>query len=127
MARRKDYSKPRHHNPNQNRDLWLNTFANHPDVAVKELKEDKKVVDFQVATNEVYKDKKGATQKNTTFHKCQAWGKTAEIAGKLLAKGKMVAIEGKLSNREYEDKDGIKRYITEIVVSEIMVLSKKED
>ena len=63
--------------------------------------------------------------KETYWHNLVAWGKTAEIAEKYLNKGSEVAIEGKLTNRSYNDKDGVKKYITEIVVSDILLLDKK--
>ena len=56
-----------------------------------------------------------------------AWGKTAEIAEKFLKKGQRVAIEGKLINRSYEDKNGIKRYVTEIIVNELLMLNTKKE
>ncbi|MGL5113514.1 MAG: single-stranded DNA-binding protein, partial [Flavobacterium sp.] len=60
----------------------------------------------------------------TEWHKVTAWGKTAEIIEKYVSKGKEVAIEGKLSHRSYDDKNGEKRYITEVVVSEILLMGK---
>ena len=61
----------------------------------------------------------------TYWHNVVAWNKTAEIAEKYLEKGKEVAIEGKLTSRSYEDKEGIKRYVTEVVVSELLLLGSK--
>ena len=56
-----------------------------------------------------------------------AWGKTADIIEKYVGKGKEVAIEGKLTSRSYEDKEGVKRYITEVIASEILLLGSKGD
>lgn len=79
---------------------------------------------FSLATNDYYNDAKGERVQNTQWHNIVAWNKSAEIIEKYVSKGQEVAIEGKLTNRSYEDKEGVKRYITEIVVSEILMLSK---
>jgi single-strand DNA-binding protein len=60
----------------------------------------------------------------TEWHKVVAWGKTAEIIEKYVTKGKEIAIDGKLTHRSYEDKNGEKRYVTEVVASEVMLLGK---
>jgi single-strand DNA-binding protein len=91
---------------------------------VKNLDNGNKMARFSLATNEVYLDKKGEKQTNTDWHNVVAWGKTAELAEQLLQKGTEVAIEGKLTTRTWE-KDGEKKYITEVVVNELLVLSKK--
>ncbi|MFT5600855.1 MAG: single-strand DNA-binding protein [Flavobacteriales bacterium] len=79
-----------------------------------------------LATNDTYKNQKGETVKETQWHNLVAWGNTAKIAEQYLEKGKEVCIEGKLTSRNYTDKEGVKRYITEIVCSEILLLGKKE-
>ncbi len=81
---------------------------------------------FSIATNEKYTNGKGEQVENTQWHNVVAWGKTAEIAEKYLSKGKEVAIEGKLETRQYDDKDGNKRYITQVVCNELLMLGKKE-
>ncbi len=91
---------------------------------VKNLDNGNKMARFSLATNEVYLDKKGEKQTNTDWHNVVAWEKTAELAEQLLQKGTEVAIEGKLTTRTWE-KDGEKKYITEVVVNELLVLSKK--
>ena len=88
------------------------------------LESGKKLAKFSLATNETYKDSKGEKQTQTEWHNIIAWGKTAEIVEMFLDKGKEVAIKGKLTYNNYEDKDGNKRYTTEIVASEIMVFGK---
>lgn len=93
---------------------------------ITELDNGKKVVRLSVATNESYKDSKGEKQTNTNWHNLVAWGKTADIIEKYVTKGKEIAIEGKLTSRSYEDKDGVKRYVTEVVVSEILLLGSAE-
>ncbi len=80
---------------------------------------------MSIATNESYKNAKGEYVKQTQWHNLVAWGKTAEIIEKILDKGSEVAIEGKLINRNYTDKEGVKRYITEIEVNELLLLNKK--
>lgn len=81
-----------------------------------------KMARFSMATNETYTGRTGKKETQTTWHNIIAWGKLAEIAEKLLTKGKEVAIEGKLVNRTYTDKDGIKRYITEVQASEMLLV-----
>ena len=83
-----------------------------------------KVANFTMATNEVYYNDKKEKVENTYWHNITAWGKTAEIIEKFVVKGKEVAVEGKLSSRSYDDKDGVKKYMTEVVVSEILLLGK---
>ena len=89
---------------------------------VKDLENGNKVARFTIATNDSYKNKAGEKVENTEWHSLVAWGKTAEIAEKYLEKGKEVAIEGKLTHRSYDDKDGNKKYTTEVLVNEVMML-----
>ncbi len=81
---------------------------------------------MSIATNESYKNAKGELVKETQWHNLIAWGKTAEIIEKYLKKGSEVAIDGKLINSNYTDKDGVKRYVTEIEVNEVLILGGKE-
>ena len=85
----------------------------------------KKLAKFSIATNETYKNAQGEKVTNTEWHNLVAWCKTAEIAENYLEKGKEIAIEGKLTTRSYDDKEGNKRYITEVVVSELLLLGTK--
>ena len=87
--------------------------------------ENGKKVSFSLATNEFY-TKDGKTVQNTTWHNLVAWNKTAELIGNNLKKGSEIVINGKLVNRSYDDKDGNKRYITEVVVNEVVFRSQKE-
>lgn len=89
---------------------------------ISTLDNGKKVAWISLATNENYKNSKGERQTNTNWHTIVAWGKTADIIEKYVSKGKEVAIEGKLTSRSYEDKEGVKRYVTEVVTSEILLL-----
>ncbi|MFN0274315.1 MAG: single-stranded DNA-binding protein [Chitinophagales bacterium] len=84
-----------------------------------------KLVKFSIATNESYKNSKGEKVTETQWHSLIAWGKIAEIAEKYLQKGSEVAIEGKLINRNYTDKTGVKRYITEVQVNDLLMLGQK--
>lgn len=85
----------------------------------------KKKARFSVATNENYRNAKGEKVKETQWHNLIAWGKLADIVEKYLTKGKEVAIEGKLINRSYNDKEGNKKYISEIEVNDLVMLGTK--
>jgi len=89
---------------------------------ITNLDSGKKVVRLSLATNENYKNSNGEKQTDTNWHNIVAWGKNAEIIEKYVTKGKEIAVEGKLMTRSYEDKDGVKRYVTEVVISEILLL-----
>jgi len=94
--------------------------------AITNLENGKKVARLSMATNEHYKNSKGEKQTDTNWHTIVAWGKTAEIIEKYVEKGKQIVIEGKLTSRSYEDKEGDKRYVTEVVISEILLLGNAE-
>ena len=83
------------------------------------------VVSFSLATNESYKDQNGTLIERTEWHRCVAWRKLAELFGEYLKKGSKVYVEGKLQTRSWDDKEGNKRYTTEIVVSDFMFLDSK--
>lgn len=85
------------------------------------------VATFTVATSENYKDREGNKQTKVEWHNIVAWRQLAEICGKYLHKGKQVYLEGKIQNRTYDDKDGNKRYISEIVVHEMKMLGSRDD
>ena len=94
------------------------------DPEIINLESGKKLAKFSLATNESYKDKNGGKVEQTYWHNIVAWGKTAEIVENYVAKGKEVAITGKLTNRSWEDKEGNKRYTTEVVCNELLMMSK---
>ena len=79
------------------------------------------VATFSIATSDSWKDQEGNVQERTEWHNIVAWRKLAEICGEWLKKGKRVYIEGKLQTRNYE-KDGVKRYVTEIVADQLIML-----
>lgn len=92
------------------------------DPEIKNLEGGKKVANLTLATNEVYYKENGEKVEQTEWHRVTAWGKPAEIIEKYVTKGKEVAIEGKLTHRSYDDKNGEKRYITEVIVKEIVLI-----
>ena len=94
------------------------------DPEIKNLDGGKKLANFTIATNDSYKNDKGEKVEQTEWHKLVAWGKTAEIIEKYVIKGKEIAIEGKLTHRSYDDKNGEKRYVTEVVVNDVLLLGK---
>ena len=91
---------------------------------VKTLGEGKKVANITIATNDYYINAKGEKVEDTQWHKVKAWGKVADIIEKYVTKGKEICIEGKLTYSDYLDKDGVKRYVTEIVANDILLLGK---
>ena len=84
----------------------------------------KKLARFSMATNEHYKNTKGEKITETTWHNIIAWNNVAEIVEKYMEKGQEIALQGKLTNRTYETKEGQKRYVTEVVAQDILMLSK---
>jgi single-strand DNA-binding protein len=92
---------------------------------LKTLDSGKSVGHVSLATSEVYKNQKGERVEETTWHNLVLWDKTAENLAKFTDKGSEIAVEGKLTNRSYTDKNGDKKYITEIVVNDFLLLDKK--
>lgn len=92
------------------------------DPEVVSLESGKKLVKFSLATNETYKNAEGEKVTNTDWHNIVAWNKTAEIIEKYLHKGSEVMVQGKLTSRSYETKEGEKRYVTEVVCNELVML-----
>jgi len=107
----------------KNKVQLIGNLGNKPEV--RSLESGKKMARFSMATNEVYRSQKGDKITETQWHNLIAWGKVADLAEKFLEKGSEIMIEGKLVNRNYTDKDGIKRYVTEIQVNEILLLGNK--
>ena len=85
------------------------------------------VAKFQLATTESYRNKTGEMITDTEWHTIVLWRGLAELAQKYLHKGSYIYIEGKLKNRNYEDKDGTKRYVTEIIGEQLIMLDKNSD
>ena len=82
------------------------------------------VCTFSLATTERFKNKQGEQQDRTEWHNIVVWAGLAEVCGKYLTKGKQVYLEGRIQNRSYDDRDGNKRYITEIVANEMQMLGR---
>jgi single-strand DNA-binding protein len=113
----------------------MNTLRNHVQLIgnlgsnpeIKSFENGKKLARINLATTERYKDENGKFVSETQWHHISAWDNLATIAEKYLKKGSEVAIEGKLVYRNYENKEGKKQYITEIVANELLLLGKKEE
>ena len=108
----------------KNKVQLIGNLGNNPEMHTTES--GKKMARFSVATNETYRTAKGEKITETQWHNLIAWGKVADIAEQYLTKGSEVAIEGKLVNSNYTDKNGIKRYVTEVQVNEVLMLSDKK-
>jgi len=100
---------------NMGKDVVLSTFDNG-----------NKKASMVIATNDYFTNAKGEKVKQTEWHNVIAWGKTAELMSEALSKGNEVAIQGKLTNRSYTDKEGATKYVTEVVVNEFYRLTKSE-
>jgi single-strand DNA-binding protein len=85
------------------------------------------VAKFSLATTEAYKDSTGSQQADTEWHTIVAWRGLADMAKKYLKKGSTIYVAGKIKSRSYDDKEGIKRTVTEIIAEEIIMLDKKEN
>ncbi len=106
----------------KNKVQLIGNLGNDPEIIT--MDNGNKLAKFSIATNETYKNAQGEKVTDTQWHNVVAWGKTAEIAENYLIKGKEVAIEGKLTSRSYENKEGEKRYITEVRCNELLMLGK---
>lgn len=95
------------------------------DPETKHFDSGKTYTKFSLATNETYRNDKGETVTETQWHNLIIWNGLAKTAEKILSKGKEVVVEGKLVSRNYTDKEGVKRYITEVVVSELMLIAPR--
>ena len=107
----------------KNKVQLIGNLGNAPEV--KKTENGKKLAKFSMATNETYRNAKGEKVTETQWHNLVAWGTVADLVEKYLTKGTEVAIEGKLVNRNYLDKEGNKKYVTEILVNELLLLSSK--
>ena len=106
----------------RNKVQLIGNLGNDPEIV--NLDSGSKLAKFSIATNETYKNAKGEKVTDTQWHNVVAWGKTAEIVENYLTKGNEIAVEGKLTHRSYETKEGEKRYITEIRCNELLMLGK---
>jgi single-strand DNA-binding protein len=108
-----------------NKVLLIGNLGKDPEVQT--LEGNIKVAKFSLATTESYKDDKGQTHTQTEWHNIVLWRGLADLAEKYLKKGNMIHLEGKNRTRSYEDKQGLKRYVTEVVGEDLILLDKKED
>lgn len=95
------------------------------DAEMRSTSTGKQVATFTLAVDRDYKNAQG--EREADFIPCVVWGKLAEIAGKYVTKGKQLAVAGRIQTRNYEDKDGQKRYITEIIVSDMQLLGSRQE
>ncbi len=108
----------------RNRVQLIGKLGADPDI--KNFDSGKKLAHFSIATNETYRNTQGEKVTETQWHSVIGWGKLADIAEKFLKKGKEVAVEGKIVTRSYTDKEGNKKYVTEVQIEEILLLGKPE-
>ncbi len=109
----------------KNKVQLIGNVGQDPEITV--LDSGKKVTRFSLATNENYKNSKGEKMQNTYWHNMVAWEKIAEVIEKYVTKGKEIAIEGKLVSRSYQTKEGEKRYITDVVINEVLLMGSKAE
>lgn len=107
----------------RNKVQLIGNAGNDPEI--KTFDGGKKVANLIIATNESYRNEKGEKVEQTEWHRIVAWGKTAELIEKYVVKGKEIGIEGKLTHRSYDNKNGEKRYISEVLANEIILLGNK--
>ena len=107
----------------KNKVQLIGNLGSNPEI--KTLDGGKKMAKFNIATNESYRNASGEKITETQWHNLVAWGKLAEVIEKYISKGSEVAVEGKITYRTYNDKDGNKKYFTEIQVSELLMLGDK--
>ena len=106
-----------------NKVILLGNLGKDPEIRV--IEGGRKVASFSLATTESYKDKDGNKVDNTEWHNVQFWGPQADVIEKYVKKGNPLYVEGKIRSRSYDDKDGIKRYITEIIGQNFSLLGGK--
>jgi len=108
-----------------NKVILLGNLGKDPEV--RHLENDRAVANFSLATSETYTNKQGERITNTEWHNIVLWGGLAKLAESYLKKGNKIYLEGKITNRSYEDKEGVTKYITEIVGKEMTFVGGKKD
>jgi single-strand DNA-binding protein len=106
----------------RNRVLLIGRLGQNPERV--ELNDDKVKVNLRLATNEVYRNGEGDKVEATQWHNVTAWGSLAEVMAKYLSKGSEIAIEGRLTYRQFDDKEGVTRTVSEVVSTEMLMLDK---
>jgi single-strand DNA-binding protein len=107
---------------NLNRAMIIGNLTRDPEI--RTTTSGQTVANFGVATNHAWTDSSGQKQEKSEFHNIVAWAKLADICGQFLAKGRKVYVEGRLQTREWEGQDGVKRYRTEIVAENMIMLDR---
>ena len=107
----------------RNKVQLIGNVGNDPEIKI--LEGGKKLAKFTIATNEVYYNENKEKITDTQWHNISAWGKIADIIENFVTKGKEIALEGKLTHRSYDDKEGVKRYYTEVIANELLLLGGK--
>ena len=108
-----------------NKAVIIGSLGNDPELRAS--KDGNACCNFNVATNEEWRDKNGEKQSRTEWHRIVTWGKLAEICGQYLTKGSSVYLEGKIQTRKWQNKEGVDQYTTEIVAGEMQMLGSKGD
>ena len=108
-----------------NKVILIGHLGGKPEIKVYDG--DKKVVRVSLATNSTYKNKEGVKVKDTTWINIVAWNNLADIISKYTDKGSQIAVEGKITNNTYTDKDGVKHYSTEVHISDLVLLDSKSN
>ncbi|GAB2801501.1 hypothetical protein GCM10027275_54580 [Rhabdobacter roseus] len=108
-----------------NKVTLIGNLGGDPDI--QRVQEGVTVAKFSLATSESYKDAKGQVHTTTDWHSIVLWRGLAELAEKYLHKGSLIYVEGKLKTRNFEDKEGAKRYVTEIIGDQIIMLDKRDE
>ncbi len=109
----------------KNRVTLIGNLGQDPEV--KTTESGKKVTHFTLATKDGYKNADGQKISETTWHNITAWNGLAETAGKFLKKGREVVVEGRIAYRNYDDKNGVTKYVTEIILSDLVLLRSGKD
>lgn len=108
----------------RNQVMLIGYLGNDPEL--KDYENGRKMARVSLATNEVYKNQEGEKVVTTQWHNLVGWGKTAEMMDQLFSKGREVAVQGKLNYRSYEDEDGVKKQITEVVIHEFVLVGARK-
>lgn len=106
----------------RNRVQLIGNVGSAPEILT--LESGRKLAKFSIATDEIYKNAQGEKITETQWHNVVAWGSTADFIENFVQKGKQIGIEGKLVNRSYENKEGDRKYVTEVVCNELLLLGK---
>lgn len=109
--------------PSVNKVILVATLGKDPEA--RQAQNGNAICNLSAATSRKYKDVQGNTQEETEWHRISLFGKAAEIAGQYLKKGSTVYVEGRLRTRKYKDKDGVDRYVTEIIGEHLQFLDRR--